>query len=368
MKKFLPSFAAASILIGSGFYIDRVDAGDWPQFRGPNFEGSAAADESGLPEKFSRESGVKWTADMPGPAASTPAVWGDKVFVTSTNVDTQDLEAICLNRETGEVLWKREVGFGMNRDKRSNFASNSPATDGERVVFFFGTGDLAAFDLDGKPLWQRNIVKDYGEFAFLWTFSTSPLLYKNKLYLQVLQRDTAVNGRGKPEGNESYLLAMDPATGKELWKVNRPAKAQKESLEAFTTPTPFSGAGRDELIIAGGDCLTGHDPETGAEIWRWGTWNPDRITHWRLVPSPVVGGGVVLACAPKKSPVYAIKTGADGPEVPARDWLAQSSRLSPEIAISPVPSAMVLVTSTVNSTPEAATAPHGSPRMVPSIW
>lgn len=289
-----------------------LHAGDWPQFRGPNFNGSAAADEADLPEKFSRESGVKWAADLPGPAASTPVVWGDKVFLTSTNLDTQDLEAICFDRKSGEVLWTRAVGIGMKQDDRSNFASNSPATDGERVVFFFGTGDLAAFDLDGKELWKRNIQKDYGEFAFLWTFSTSPLLYNNKLYLQVLQRDTAVNGRGKKTGNESYLLAMDPATGEELWKVNRPADAKKESLEAFTTPTPFRGAGRDELIIAGGDCLTGHNPETGAELWRWGTWNPKRITHWRLVPSPVVGGGVILGCAPKGSPVYAVKAGATG--------------------------------------------------------
>jgi outer membrane protein assembly factor BamB len=85
-----------------------------------------------------------------------------------------------------------------------------------------------------------------------------------------------------------------------------------ESLEAFTSPIPFEFNGRKEILVAGGDCLTGHDPETGKELWRWGTWNPSRIPHWRLVPSPVTGGGVILACAPKKDPIYAIKAGGVG--------------------------------------------------------
>ena len=70
--------------------------------------------------------------------------------------------------------------------------------------------------------------------------------------------------------------------------------------------------GHDEILITGGDCITGHDPATGKELWRWGTWNPEKISHWRLVPSPVAGGGVVLACAPKHDPVYAVKLGGTG--------------------------------------------------------
>ena len=107
-------------------------------------------------------------------------------------------------------------------------------------------------------------------------------------YIQVLQRNVPVQGRGG-DHNESYLLALDPKTGKELWKHIRPSDAVAESLEAFSTPMPYTHPGRAELLITGGDCISGHNPDTGEELWRWGTWNPQKIGHWRLVPSPVAG-------------------------------------------------------------------------------
>jgi outer membrane protein assembly factor BamB len=127
----------------------------------------------------------------------------------------------------------------------------------------------------------------------------------------VLQRNVAVNGRGRDK-NESYLLALDPKTGKELWKHVRPSEAVAESLEAFSTPIPHTHNGRSEILITGGDCITGHSPETGKELWRWGTWNPQKIGHWRLVPSPVAGAGVALACGPKNAPIFAVKLGGNG--------------------------------------------------------
>jgi outer membrane protein assembly factor BamB len=157
------------------------------------------------------------------------------------------------------------------------------------------------------------VQKDFGEFAFLWTFSTSPLLHDGKLYMQVLQRDTPVSGRGRKDGpNESYLLALNPANGELLWRVVRPSEAVSESREAFSSPIPFEPNGRKEILVSGGDCLTGHDAATGKELWRWGTWNPSKIGHWRLVPSPVAGDGIILACAPKGDPIYAVKAGANG--------------------------------------------------------
>jgi outer membrane protein assembly factor BamB len=122
-----------------------------------------------------------------------------------------------------------------------------------------------------------------------------------------------VSGRGSRDGrHDSYLLALDPATGKELWRAVRPSDAREESLEAFSTPIPCTHAGRTEILVAGGDCFTGHDGETGREIWRWGSWNPSRTGHWRLVPSPVAGDGVALVCAPKGGAVYAVKLGQHG--------------------------------------------------------
>jgi outer membrane protein assembly factor BamB len=285
-------------------------AADWPQWRGPAFNGST--DEKNLPVTWSKESGVLWSVDLAGPSASTPSVVGDRVFISTSHQANKTMHAMCLDRKTGKVLWEKKIADGFNRDNRSNFSSPSPVADASRVIFFFGNGPLVAFDHAGKELWARNITKEYGEFAFQWTFSATPLLYGGKLYVQVLQRDVAVQGRGKPAGNESYLLALDPATGKELWRQVRPSEAVAESHEAYTTPLPITHNGRTELLIAGGDCLTGHDPATGRELWRWGTWNPTKIGHWRLVVSPSFGGGVVLACAPKGDPIFAIKAGGNG--------------------------------------------------------
>ncbi len=290
-------------------------AENWPQWRGPNFNGSIEA--SNLPVEFSPNEHVQWAADLPGPSAATPVVWEDRVFVSSTDVTSssdesqQSLLAMCFDRRDGKLLWKHEVARGIKKDYRSNFSAPSPVTDGEVVVFFFGNGLMVAYDLDGKQQWERSIQD--GQFAFMWTFSTSPVLYDDKLILQVLQRDTPVGGIGPEERPiESYLLAMDPATGKILWRHVRPSKAKAESLEAFTTPMPIELNGNPALLVAGGDALTAHDLETGKELWRWGTWNPERIGHWRLVPSPVAGDGVALVCAPKDSPVFAIKMNGEG--------------------------------------------------------
>jgi outer membrane protein assembly factor BamB len=299
------------IAILAAAFAASLHAENWAQWRGPSFDGGSP--EKGLVEKFSPTENVKWSASMPGPSAATPIVWGDRVFVTTTDTEARTLLAICLDRRTGKELWRQQVASGFGRDNKSNFSSPSPATDGKLVVYFYGSGELAAFDLAGKKLWERNLQSDYGQFAFLWTFSTSPLLHDGKLYMQVLQRDTPVSGRGRKDGPiDSYLLALDPKTGKELWKQIRPGDAREESLEAFTSPVPVTYGGRSELLVAGGDCLTGHDPASGKELWRWGTWNPEKIGHWRLVPSPVAGGGVALACAPKGSPVYAVKLGRKG--------------------------------------------------------
>src|SRR5258706_8690358 len=208
-------------------------AENWPQWRGPTFSG--ATSEKNLPASFSKTENVAWSVDLPGPSAATPVIWDDKVFVSSTDRTAQKLVALCFGRQDGKLLWKEVVADGFRRDRQSNFASPSPATDGQRVIFFYATGDLVAFDLSGKKLWDRNIQKDYGEFAFLWTFSTSPVLYDGRLYMQVLQRDVPVDGRRAKDGpNDSYLLALDPATGKELWRRVRPSEAVAESREGFT--------------------------------------------------------------------------------------------------------------------------------------
>lgn len=326
MKNLLVALAFAPMIATS------LHAENWPQWRGPYFNGSST--ETHLPAEFSKTQNVKWSAPMPGPSAATPVIWGEQVFVSSPDQSTKTLHALCLDRASGKLLWNQEAAVGYGLDEKSNFASPSPVTDGKRVVFYYGNGILAAFEFGGKKVWSRDLQKDYGPFAFNWTYGASPTLFAGKLFVQVLQRDEPVHGRGRADGPiDSYLLALDPATGKELWKHTRPCEARMESREAYTTPIPFELNGRTELLVSGGDCITGHSLKDGEEFWRWGTWNPTRITHWRLVPSPVAGGGVVLACAPKGSPIYAVKAGAKGTlDDSALAWKSSEREVSSDVS------------------------------------
>jgi len=301
-------------------------AGDWPHWRGPNFNGTS--DEKNLPSDWSRTENIAWSVELPGSSASTPIISKGKIFISTVDADKKALLAMCLDRKKGDVLWQREIGKGIKQDRKSTFATSSPVTDGEIVVFFYASGDMVCYDFAGERKWGRNIQKEYGPFAFLWTFSSSPTIVDGILYLQVLQRDVPVKGRGFADRkNESYILAIDPKTNKTLWCHIRPSKAVAESREAFSTPLPFTINGKKQLVVAGGDCLTGHDLKSGTELWRWGTWNMGRIGHWRLVPSPVFGDGVVLACAPKVNPVYAIRPGKGVLDEKAVAWTTKGSEM-----------------------------------------
>ncbi|HQW30604.1 MAG TPA: PQQ-binding-like beta-propeller repeat protein, partial [Verrucomicrobiales bacterium] len=254
-------------LLGLTFFSE-ANAENWPNWRGLYFNGSSQ--EKGFPAVFSKTDGVAWQTQLPGEGASTPVVWEDAVFLTAVDEKADAVVGMRISAKNGEIVWSVPFGKGMRIDERSTFAGSSAVTDGKTVWFFSGNGDLAAYDFDGKALWHRNIEEDYGDFAFQWTFSSSPQLYDGLLYLQVLQRDVPVNGRGRTDGPiESYLLAMDPATGETKWKHVRPSDAVQESKEAFSTPIPVLHEGRPEIVISGGDALTGHDPATGKELWRW---------------------------------------------------------------------------------------------------
>ncbi|MBM3889943.1 MAG: hypothetical protein FJ388_12580 [Verrucomicrobia bacterium] len=286
-------------------------AENWPQWRGPFFNGSTT--EANLPIQWSTTENIAWVAPLLGKSGATPIVWGDSVFVVSPDAD-KNLLLFCINRADGKVRWKQTVAAGDMTKSKNNMASCSPVTDGKLVVAIFGTGDIAAFDFAGRKLWARNLAKEYGKLALKWLYGSSPLLYGGKLYVQVLQHNPPTYEHAlddKPE-RESYLLCLDPQSGKNLWRHIRKSDAPDEAQEAYTTPIPYEGKSGLEILVFGADCLTSHRADTGAELWRWAALNPAKKPVWRVVPSPVTSPGFVCICAPKNDPVYGIKTGGQG--------------------------------------------------------
>ncbi len=285
-------------------------AENWPQWRGPFSNGSAAAAAAGLPEAVDPAT-AKWVAAMPGASHATPIVWGERVFVTSTDPASKGLLALCVNAADGKIRWQQRLGDEI-KAPQNNGATPSAVTDGKLVWFLFGSGDLAALDMDGKPLWQRNLVAEYGNFCIQFGYSSSPLLWQGRLYVQILRRPKPYRGAaGTDQPLESLILAIDPLTGKTLWQHVRNSAAVDESLESYSSPVPLENPGRNELLIQGGDCLSGHDPATGAELWRL-DYNPERATIWRLIPSPVSMGDLIVATKPRGGPMFALKAGGSG--------------------------------------------------------
>ncbi len=293
--------------------LPELRAENWGHWRGPFFNGSTT--ETGLPATWSKTENVAWVTPLPGFSGATPVIWGDHVFVSSPDA-AKNLLLICLNRANGKVLWQKTVSMGDRGQGRNNMASPSPVTDGKSVFVIFGTGELAAYDFDGTELWKRNLAKEYGRFANMWLYGSSPLLYQGKLYVQVLQRNPvppdythAIDG--KPS-RESFLLCLDPKTGKDIWRHVRPTDALDESQEAYSSPIPCQGPNGPEIIIAGGNCTTAEDAENGDELWRCGGLNSRNDHFFRVVPSPVAADGMIIACAPKREPVFGIKDGGSG--------------------------------------------------------
>ena len=300
------------VLLSVGLLAGLASAENWPQWRGPFLNGSTT--ETNLPSSWSTTENVAWVTPMPGPGSATPIVWGDRVFMSSVDKANKSVVAMCINAKDGKVLWSRRVADDRAL-RNNNAAAPSAVTDGKSVFFTFGTTDIAAFDFEGEPLWQINLDRDFGEIVLQYGYSSTPLLYKGKLYAILMQsQDPRAWGRKSDRKGplDSWLLALDPATGKYLWKQKRNTDAGEEAPESYNSPMPCEYGGRCEIIMIGGEYATGHDAETGTEVWRWEFTPHNREVWQRTVPSATCHEGLIYLARPQHRGFYALKAGGKG--------------------------------------------------------
>jgi outer membrane protein assembly factor BamB len=279
-----------------------VSADNWPAWRGPQANGISS--EKNVPLKWSTDENIAWKLPMPSRSGATPIVWGDHIFLNvATAMTSGDLELWAVDRKSGQPMWKKPLGGGNNRQQKQNMSTPSPVTDGTTVWVMTGTGILKAFDFKGTELWMRDIQKEYGRFGLNWGYASSPLLHQGSLYIQVLH--------GMKTDDPSYVMKIDGKSGKTIWKLDRPTAAQAESPDAYTTPI-LAGSGKNvEIVITGGDIVTGHDPATGKELWRANGLNPTNDPYYRIVASGLVAGGLIIAPTRNK-PMLALRPGGAG--------------------------------------------------------
>lgn len=294
-----------------------ADAGNWPQWRGP--DGQGVSTEKNLPTEWSATKNIKWKTPIAGRSHSSPIVWGNKIFLTtaiegpvvpgakavkhmmgdkeflhpdSIGADRKHtFKVICLNANTGKILWEQTAFEGTpydNRHRKSSFAASTPATDGKYVYAFFGSEGLYAYEMSGKLAWKADLGK-LGTVGM--GTGTSPILH-DKLVLMQCDEDN---------GEASFIVALDKKSGKEIWKT--PRKVQV----SWSTPILVRTAKRAELITSGTEAIVAYDPATGKELWR------HKGVESNAIPSPVANNEVVFLSAgfPTKI-VMAIRMGASG--------------------------------------------------------
>ena len=311
-------------LAGSGL----IAAEPWGQWRGPRHDGTSTQER--IPLKWSPNENLLWEIDLPGPGYSTPAVWGDNIFLTCT--EGQELLLLCVGTN-GKEKWRDMIGKGNAnaRVDEGNSASASPCADGKHVWSFVSSGDLHCHTADGKRVWSKNLQKEYGKFNIQFGMHSTPVLHEGKLYLQLLHT------------GGQWVICLDAATGDQVWKVERPSDGRDECPHSYASPTICpKGDNNPEayLITHGNDYAVGHSLKDGSELWRVTSLNPKEKYNntLRFVASPVASGGLVVVPTAKNGQVVALKPnskGIFGPGSPNEVWRKPSN--TPD-----VPSPLVL--------------------------
>lgn len=275
-------------------------ADNWPQWRGPQNDG--ISQETGLPEKWSKTDNIAWRLPLPGPAGATPVVWEDSIFVTSA---TPGGELLLLSVGTdGQERWRQTVTSGDRavRGDEGNSASPSPVTDGEHVWTFFANGVLGCYDFSGQEVWKENLQDLCGKFDIAFGMTSTPVLDGDRLYMQLLH------------SKDALVVALDKATGKEVWRHERKSDAHSECEHSYASPILYRDDQREFLLTHGCDYVVAHSLDDGRELWRCGGLNPKGTYNptLRFVASPVAVPGLIVVPSAKNGPVLGLRPDSMG--------------------------------------------------------
>ncbi|MCH8045248.1 MAG: PQQ-binding-like beta-propeller repeat protein [Planctomycetes bacterium] len=285
---------------------------NWPQFRGQGSLGVSS--NKNLPAVWSETKNVAWKRDLPGRGWSSPVVWGDRIFLTTVTREGQPEDAkrglyfggnrakpptvvhrrkvVCLSTSTGKVLWERVAHEAIPKyghHIKSSYASETPVTDGERLYVYFGNVGVFCYTTGGKPLWSKRLKPH--KMRYDWGTASSPVLHKGRLYL--------VNDNDE----ESYLLALDAKTGKEIWRTGRKEKSN------WATPYVWPNTLRTEIIVPGSGKIRSYDLD-GKLLYELGGGSSITIaTPYSKFGLLYVSSGYILD---RKKPLFAIRPGASG--------------------------------------------------------
>ncbi len=255
-----------------------LQAGDWPNWRGPAGNGSALA--GSYPARWSAEN-VAWKIELPGKGGSTPVVWQSRIYLTTP---AEGQNAVLALDAAGKQLCLVKLGpESLPKHKTlSSSCNSSPATDGKGLFAQFRSGLLVAMELDGKIRWQTNLNERFGPENLFWDQGSSPIVTSQHVIV------------ARQHHGESWVAGFDKDTGELRWQQKRNFETASENDNAYTTPVLFEYQGKPAFLIWGAEHLTAHAATDGALLWSCGGFNPRRMANWPAIASPVVQGGLAI--------------------------------------------------------------------------
>ncbi|MCE9532834.1 MAG: PQQ-binding-like beta-propeller repeat protein [Planctomycetes bacterium] len=257
----------------------------WPRYRGP--DGNSQSSDKNLPVKWDAKS-IVWKKELPGSGQSSPIIWGDRIFLTAALENGKKRVVFCVDRKKGDILWLEVAWTGEPEAShaQNGWATASCATDGERVVAFFGKGGIHCYTMEGKLIWSR----DLGTFPGMWGTAASPIIVGD----QVIQNCE--------EAGKGSLVALNKKDGKDVWSTPRTAPERG----GWSTPVLVKSGDKTELVLNGEKAVSGYDPLKGTQLWTCKSF------AGRGEPTVTPGDGIMYVINGQPGDIYAVKPGGKG--------------------------------------------------------